>query len=92
MRIPTTLPMPDTARYGRLAFSCAGTPAATTKGVVTRRPTSIIQASDEGEPITLTVREDMRLELAKKQAVSKPNTTLTTPSPYRRVRRGLRIA
>ena len=60
----------------------AGTPAAMTNGVVMTRPTSITQATEDADPITFTAREDIRLLLAKKTAVSRPKTMLITARPY----------
>jgi len=77
-----TLPRPATAIHGRLALRLEGTPEATTNGVVTMRPTSIAQASDDPDPMILTERDDSRLLLAKNVAVSRPKTMLTTPSAY----------
>jgi hypothetical protein len=39
------------------------------------------QAVEEYEPITFTVREDMRLLLAKNTAVASPKTMLITRRP-----------
>ncbi len=42
------------------------------------RPTSMAQATADHDPITFTAREENRLLLAKKTAVSRPNTMLIT--------------
>ena len=39
------------------------------------------QASEEPDPMILTERDDSRLLLAKKVAVSRPKTMLTTAGP-----------
>jgi len=42
----------------------------------------MVQAREDPDPMTLTALEEMRLVLAKKVAVSRPRTTLSTPGPY----------
>ena len=77
-RMPTTLPTPAMTIHGVLAPRFAGMPEMPRKGRVMMRPTSMVQATDEPGPMILTVREEIRLLLAKKAAVSRPATTLTT--------------
>jgi hypothetical protein len=73
-----TFPSPAAAIHGKLAVRLAGTPEAMTKGVVMMSPTSIAHAKDDAEPMILTDRDDSRLLLAKKAAVRRPKTMLTT--------------
>ena len=77
-RMPMTLPSPRTTIHGMLGPMLAGTPEATTNGVVMMSPTSITHATDDADPMIFTARDDIRLLLAKKHAVRSPKTMLTT--------------
>ena len=76
-----TLPRPAMTIHGALTPRLVGTPEATTNGVVMRSPTTIVQARDEADPMILTERDEMRLVLAKKLAVSNPRTMVSTAAP-----------
>ncbi len=70
--------MPAVSIHPVFSASAAGTPEATRNGSVMTRPISMVHATVDHEPITLTAREDISELAAKSTAVESPKTMLIT--------------
>ena len=75
---PVTLPAPASSIHPRWSLRSSGTPAMTTKGMLSTRPKIMVQAATDQGPMMRTAREENRELLAKQTAVPRPKMMLIT--------------